>query len=81
MWFTLQLSRSDGQGEAVHRRIPRDTTGDATDAAIRWLRLVRRTAPEGMIAPDQWMVWTDNGTEHPVLIATGNASVPGSIVE
>jgi hypothetical protein len=81
MWYTLQLGRKDGQGESVHRRIPRDTNADAVDAAIRWLRLVRRTTPEGMLAPDRWDVWTSNGTAHAVLVATGDLESQDSIAE
>jgi len=76
--YVLWLTHSDRPSLHVTRMMYRDDDRAAADAALRWLRLHRRTTPARKPF-DQWVVLAPRGRLGlPEIIATGG---PGDALE
>lgn len=56
MLYRLQLSFADGPGEPTTRYVARQTTMDAVECAIRWIRFVHNTSQVFHPLYDRWEV-------------------------
>jgi hypothetical protein len=74
MEFYLRLTHSAGRLDTLERLVDRPTHAEASDVAIRWLRLERNAHPDLIDGYDTWAIHESTPGGAGRIIVTGDAS-------